>query len=182
MIVEPQISPIGQYAPDFELPGVDSQVHHLARYLEQFALVGVIFLSNQCQYVDLALPDLKEIQAQFQPRNFTLIGINPNDSQQVPEDSFEEMKNFANQNQLNFPYLRDPNQDVARGFQAQTTPEAFLIDKQGILRYTGGIKNNPESPDRVQKSYLYQAITTLLSGENLVTTSTKAIGSPLKWR
>ena len=37
MIVEPQISPIGQYAPDFELPGVDDQVHHLARYLEQFA-------------------------------------------------------------------------------------------------------------------------------------------------
>ena len=64
----------------------------------------------------------------------------------------------------------------------KTTPEAFLIDKQGILRYTGGIKNNPESPDRVQKSYLYQAIATLLSGETLVTTSTKAIGSSLKWR
>ena len=182
MIVEPQIHPIGQYAPDFELPGIDGQVHHLARYLDKFALVGVVFLSNKCQYVSLCLANLKEIQAQFQSQNFTLIGINANDTQQSPEDSFEEMKSFAGQNKLNFPYLRDPNQDVARGFKTKTTPEAFLIDKQGILRYTGGINNNPESPDRVQKSYLYQAIATLLRGETLVETSTKAIGSPLKWR
>ena len=68
----------------------------------------------------LPLPYLKEIQAQFKAQKLhPFIGINPNDSHQVPEDSFEEMKNFATQNQLNFPYLRDPNQDVARGFQAQ---------------------------------------------------------------
>ena len=46
---------IGSYAPDFELPGIDNAVHHLARYLERSKAVGVVFMCNHCPYVRLYL-------------------------------------------------------------------------------------------------------------------------------
>ncbi|HEY9751085.1 MAG TPA: redoxin domain-containing protein, partial [Allocoleopsis sp.] len=67
---------IGSYAPDFELPGIDNAVHHLARYLERSKAVGVVFMCNHCPYVRLYLDRLKQIQATFQGQKFTLIGIN----------------------------------------------------------------------------------------------------------
>jgi hypothetical protein len=66
---------------------------------------------------------------------------------------------------------------------AQTrTPETFLVDQQGILRYHGAIDDNPENPKAVQVSYLEKAIASLLAGEEISLKSTEAIGSPLKWR
>lgn len=50
-IAEKTGTPIGGHAPDFELPGVDHSVHHLARYLEQYSIVGVVFMGNNCPYV-----------------------------------------------------------------------------------------------------------------------------------
>lgn len=173
---------IGSYAPDFELPGVDGTVHHLARYLEKFRAVGVIIMCNHCPYVKLYLPRLKQIQTEFAGQGVTLVGINPNDERQFPEDSFEQMKAFAVEQQLNFPYLRDLTQDVARSFGADCTPQAFLIDQTGVLCYGGGIDDQPQDAGAVQQSYLRDAITQQLSGEPIGTATTSAIGCSVKWR
>jgi peroxiredoxin len=167
-----------QYAPDFELPGIDLQVHHLARYLKEYQAVGVIFMCNQCPSVRQYLERLKQIQIDFQDQGFTLIGINAN---QYPDDSLENMKMFAEQMQLNFPYLRDTNQDVAQTFRAEKTPEVFVLNKQGILCYRGAIDNHPEDPAAVEQHYLRDAIAFVLQGESVTITSTPAIGSPIQW-
>lgn len=172
---------IGSHAPDFELPGIDDRVHHLARYLEQYQGVGVIFLGNHCPSVQSYLDRLKQIQTDFQDKGFTLIGINSNDASQYPEDSFEQMKSFAQEGDLNFPYLRDATQDVAHCFGANKTPEVFLLDGEGILRYRGGIDDCPDCPEEVESAYLREAIASLLSGEPIAIESTEAIGSSLKW-
>ena len=52
-ILETIDTPIGSYAPDFELPGIDNQVHHLSRYLEKFRSVCVISMCNHCPYVEI---------------------------------------------------------------------------------------------------------------------------------
>ena len=181
-LMEKTGTPVGSYAPDFELPGVDDQVHHLSRYLEQWKGVGVIFLCNHCPYVFSYLNRLKQIQAQFKNNGFTLIGINANDPIQSPEDSFPNMKNFANKSKLNFPYLWDSTQDVGHSFGAQKTPEAFVIDNMGVLRYSGGIDHNAGEAGAVQVSYLQHAIAALLAGEDISPKWTEAIGTPIKWR
>lgn len=175
-------TPIGSYAPDFELPGTNDEVHHLARYLEKYRAIGVIFLCNCCPYVGLYVDRLKQIQVEFGDRDFTLIGINANDATQSPEDSFENMKTFAATHQLNFPYLRDPTQDVARSFGAKVTPQAFLLDREGVLRYSGSIDDNPEAPQSVVQSYLRNAIAQILSGETITPSHTQPVGCSLKWR
>lgn len=173
---------IGNYAPDFEIPGVDETVHHLARYLEQFRAVGVIIMCNHCPYVKLYLDRLKLLQQEFQDQGFTLVGINANDDRQLSEDSFEAMKAFALEQQLNFPYLWDVTQEVARGFGADRTPQAFLIDRAGILRYCGSIDDNPQNPTAVQQAYLHNAIAQLLGGEAIAVPATTAMGCSVKWR
>lgn len=173
---------LSSYAPDFELPGIDDQVHHLSRYLETRRAVGVIFMCNHCPYVRLYLDRLKQIQAEFQDQGFTLIGINANDPKQYPEDSFENMKTFAASRELNFPYVWDSTQDVAHSFHVEKTPEVFLIDNDCIIRYNGAIDDNAQSPELVQMQYLREAIASLLKGETISQTSTQTIGCSVKWR
>lgn len=175
-------TPVGCDAPDFELPGIDDQVHHLSRYREQWRAVGVIFICNKCSYVASYLDRLKQIQYDFEPQGLTLVGINARDAQQYPECSFEKMKQFARERQLNFPYLWDPTQDVAQSFGVEKMPTAFLIDKEGILRYIGSIDDSPQDPAAVQVPYLQNAIAALLSGEDISPKSTEVIGSQLEWR
>ncbi|MBE9178447.1 thioredoxin family protein [Oculatella sp. LEGE 06141] len=173
---------IGSYAPDFELPGIDNAVHHLGRYLGRYQAVGVIIMCNHCPSVRLYLDRLKQIQTEFQNQGFTLIGINANDDRAVPEDSFEQMKRFAAEQQLNFPYLRDMTQDVAHGFGAQRTPEAYLLDQSSALCYRGAIDDNPQSAQAVQTFYLRDAIAQLLAGKAITLNSTEPTGCSIKWR
>jgi peroxiredoxin len=173
---------IGSYAPDFELPGSDNSVHHLARYLERCRAVGVVFMCNHCPYVRLYLERLKQIQTEFQAQGFTLIGINSNDASKFPEDSFDNMKTFAIDHQLNFPYLWDATQDVAQSFGASRTPEVFLLDQSGVLRYSGSIDDNANEPGAVQNHYLKTAIAQVLAGQTVSLSATEAIGCSVKWR
>lgn len=183
MVVEQKNDPtVGQYAPDFELPGIDGQVHHLSRYLEKFRVVAVIFMCNHCPYVRLYLERLKQIQEQFHREGFTAIGINANDTDKYPQDSFERMKSFAVEKKLNFPYLWDPSQDVANCFDARVTPEVFLLDKTGVVRYRGKIDDRPEDPDQVKMPYLRDNLAALLSSKTPSTRITEAIGCTIKWR
>jgi peroxiredoxin len=175
-------TPIGSYAPDFELLGTDKDVHHLSRYLERWRGVVVIFLSNNCPDSAAYVDRLKQLQTRFREQGFILIGINSNDANQSPEDSFSQMQQFASSRGFNFPYLWDPTQDVAQGFGASKTPEAFVIDGQGVLRYRGQIDDNSQHPEAVNEAYVKNVIAALLAGETISPQSTPTLGSPLVWR
>ncbi|WP_245939830.1 thioredoxin family protein [Stenomitos frigidus] len=173
---------IGNYAPDFEIPGIDGSVHHLARYLEQFRAVGVVFMCNHCPYVKLYLDRLKQIQTEFERQGVTLIGINSNDADRYPADSFDNMKRFATDNQLNFPYLRDVTQEVAQSFGAEKTPHLFLLNQNGVLCYSGSVDDSPNDPNSVRVTYLRDAIAQILLNAPIKPTSTEPIGCSVKWR
>lgn len=173
---------IGVHAPDFELPGTDGEVHHLGRYLQQDRAVAVVFLANQCPNVQQYLERLKQLQDQFGDRGLLVIGINSNDGTKSPEDNLEAMKRFAEDNQLNFPYLRDANQDVAHSFKVSTTPETFLLDREGIICYHGAIDDSPKNSGEVGSAYLEEAVGQLFAQQSITINSTETKGSAVKWR
>ncbi|MGB3491556.1 MAG: thioredoxin family protein [Elainellaceae cyanobacterium] len=176
------VSPVGSYAPDFELPDINHIVHHLARYLDKYDAVAVIMMSNHCPYVQAYLERLKQLQTEFEPQGVTLIGINSNDDRQVPQDSLEQMQVFAAEHQLNFPYLRDVAQDVAQGFRATTTPQAFLIDQASVICYVGAIDNSPKDASTVSQTYLHDAISLLINSKTISIPTTNPVGCSVKWR
>lgn len=180
--MEANKSSVGDYAPDFEIPGIDDRVHHLGRYLEKFKAIGVVFIGNKFPQVEEYIQRLKKIQTEFESQGFTLIAINSNDAGETMEESFEAMQSFAREKQLNFPYLRDPTQDVAKSFGAEVIPEAFLLDSQAVIRYAGKIDDSPEATDSLVNTYFYNSISALLKGSEISPSSTKPVGEPIKWR
>jgi peroxiredoxin len=173
--------PIGKYAPDFELPDIHGTVHHLTRYLETWQVIAVVMLSHRCPDVRSCIQELNAIQSEFASQRVMVIGMNANDEEQVPEDSYGQMKAFAETYTIQFPYLRDVTQDVARTFGAETTPQAFLIDNTGKIRYIGALRHSSD-PSQPAKPYLREAIAHLLAGEPIAVPITQATGCPIRWR
>ena len=173
--------PIGKYAPDFELPDTHGSVHHLTRYLEKWQAIVVVIMCNHCPDVQACVDELKTLQTEFAPQKLTVIGINANDDKQVPEDGYKQMKVFAQAQALNFPYLRDVTQDVARTFGAEKTPQAFLLDATGKICYAGAVCKTAGSSSS-SKSALREAIAQLLAGKSITVPVTDAPGCSIKWR
>jgi peroxiredoxin len=176
------VTAIGGYAPDFELPGADGTVHHLARYLESHQAVCVMVMCNHCPYVKLYLDRLKALHQDYASQGVALIAMNPNDAVQFPEDSFAKMKTFVVEQGISFPYLRDETQDVAHTLGATKTPHAFLLNKQGVLVYSGAIDDNAQDATAVKTHYLRDAIDRTLKAEPIPQPTTEPIGCSVKWR
>ena len=155
---------IGDKAIPFALPGVDGQEHSLADYADK-EVVAVVFSCNHCPYV-LAWEDrMIQVQADYADKGVQLIAIGPNDAQKYPADSFSKMKEHAQQKGFNFPYLRDETQEVARFYGAERTPEFFVFDQSGVLRYHGALDDNYDDPKAVDKKYLRDVLDAVLAGE-----------------
>ncbi|MEB3213414.1 MAG: thioredoxin family protein [Leptolyngbyaceae bacterium] len=176
--------PIGRYAPDFELPDTAGAVHHLTRYLEMKRAVLVVVLSNRCPDVHACVQELNALHQEFSGQGVALVGINANDDVQAPEESYQNMKQFAQDSGLQFPYLRDMTQDVVRTFGARKTPEAFLLDAEGKIQYTGAVLPAQTAPVLTphSKTPLREAIAQLLSGQSIAVPSTPTTGCPILWR
>ena len=172
---------IGNPAIPFDLPGVDGRNHRLADYADK-AAVAVIFSCNHCPYV-LAWEDrMIQIQADYADRRVQLIAIGANDPVQYPEDSFDNMKKHAREKGFNFPYLRDESQAIARAYGAARTPEVFLFDRSGALRYHGAIDDNYDNPRAVKRHYLREALDAVLAGQTPTTAETAPVGCTIKWK
>jgi peroxiredoxin len=92
------------------------------------------------------------------------------------------MQQRAQEKGFPFPYLFDETQEVARAYGAERTPEVFLFDEQGVLRYHGAIDDNFEQPEAVQQPYLRAALDAILAGQQPPTTATPPVGCTIKWK
>jgi peroxiredoxin len=108
--------------------------------------------------------------------------INANDVSKIPEDSFPKMKERAKEKGFNFPYLFDESQSVARAYGAERTPEVFLFDKQGQLRYHCAIDDNYDDPGAVKDPYLRNALDAVLGTKPLSMAATPPQGCTIKWK
>jgi len=171
----------GEKALPFNLPGVDGTNHSLREYSEKKA-VALVFSCNHCPYVRAWEDRMVEVQADYASRGVQLVAINSNDAVKYPEDSFEKMKERAREKKFNFPYLRDESQEVAKAYGAERTPEVFLFDKNGTLRYHGVIDDNYDDPRAVKIRYLREALDAVLTGTQPKTTETKPVGCTIKWK
>ncbi len=172
---------IGETAVAFSLRGVNDQQHSLADYADK-AAVAVIFSCNHCPYV-LAWEDrMVQIQADYADQNVQILAIGANDSIKYPSDNFGNMKSHAAEKGFNFPYLRDKSQEIATAYGATRTPEVFLFDGGGVLRYHGAIDDNYEEPAAVSSHYLRDALDAMLAGQSPAVASTPPVGCTIKWK
>ena len=114
VLLESEVSlKTGDKAPDFSLKGTDDKMHSLTDYNQKGLLV--IFMCNHCPYVKAKIEAIKEIHDKFKDQ-ISLVGINSNDSEKYPDDSFESMKTIADEKGMAFDYLVDETQETAKKY------------------------------------------------------------------
>jgi peroxiredoxin len=169
----------GDSAPDFELLGVDGKKHSLASYDADAVLV--IFMCNHCPYVKAKVDAINEIQNKFNGK-VAVIGINSNDSVAYPDDSFENMKKFAQEKSIKFSYLVDDTQQVAKRYGAVCTPDPFLFDRSRKLVFHGRIDNAMKPEDKATEKTMIANIEKLLLGQSIAKDFDPSIGCSIKWK
>ena len=166
---------------DFDLPATDGKRYKVSSFDDK-PVLGVIFWCNHCPYVQAWEQRVIDIQREYAGRGVQLVLISSNDPVQYPQDSFDAMKQRAQEKQYPFPYLFDETQQVARAYGATRTPEIFLFDRERKLRYHGRPDDNYEDPGAVTKHYLRDAIEALLAGRAPAVAETEPQGCTIKWK
>jgi peroxiredoxin len=124
---------IGEKAPAFSLPTVDKgEPRALADLGKGKQATVAVFLSCRCPYVVKARQPIADLVKQFGDK-VQFVGINANQTEAADEVKADAASHFA------FPMLIDAGSKVADLYAAERTPEAFVIDAGGVLRYHGGI-------------------------------------------
>lgn len=175
---------VGDTAPNFSLKNVDGKMISLNTG-ENIKGYVIVFTSNSCPYSALYEDRLIALQTKYYNQGFPVIAIQSNNPKNSPDDSFEKMKERANEKAFNFPYLMDTNDQVtAKSFGATNTPQVYILKKeQGgsfIVAYIGAIDNNSRNPSDATKRYVELALDQLIAGESVETPNTKAIGCVIK--
>jgi peroxiredoxin len=189
---QPASIAIGDAAPDFRLPGIDGRTHTLSDY-RKASILMVAFISNHCPDSNAAAPRLVAFAKEMAARGVAIIGINPNhpDGLSVDElgysrynDGFEDMKRYAAEMQLPFPYLCDGEaQSTAMAYGCLTTPHIFIFDAERRLRYKGQFDNSPyPDPTTIKTQDARVAVEALLAGQPVPVEVTKPHGCSTKWR
>lgn len=172
---------IGDPSTPFALKGVDGEVHSLAELSQGKDTFAVVFSCNHCPYV-LAWEDrLIEAFNVYAPRGFGMVFINANDPITYPTDDFDHMVSHAQEKGFPFPYLHDETQEIAAAYGAERTPEIFLFDREGMLRYHGAPDDNSDET-LARIPYLRNAIEAVLKGETPKPTETLPVGCTVKWK
>ncbi|MSR65481.1 MAG: thioredoxin family protein [Verrucomicrobiae bacterium] len=173
---------VGEKARDFKLPGVDGKNHTLFGEEGKHKAVVVVFTCNHCPYAQAYEDRLIAIQNDYGPKQVRLVAINANDSSAYPEDSFEQMKVRTTKKKLNYLYLRDELQVIAKAYGAECTPEVYLFDPTFTLRYNGRIDDNWQHPEAVKSQDLRKALDNLLKRKSIDIPQVHAVGCSIKWK
>lgn len=197
--------PLGTPIIDFALPDTSGKIHSPSDYADRKVLV-MMFICNHCPYVQAIRDRLITLQASYDPHAVQLIGINANDASKYPDDSPEAMRKAIVEFGINFPYLIDETQEVAKNYQAQCTPDMYVFargvggtkspgplssgesqrEAKGantfLLAYHGRLDDSWKDPSKVTKQELKEAIDALLRGENPSANQQSSMGCSIKWK
>ncbi|WPL18951.1 thiol-disulfide oxidoreductase [Thiorhodovibrio winogradskyi] len=180
--LETPVCEFGLPAPDFSLPGVDGKNWTRDDCKGPKGLL-VMFICNHCPYVRAVRERIVRDALELAELGVNCVAIMSNDPTDYPEDSFENMKQVAEEFQFPFPYLLDETQEVAKTFGAICTPDFFGYNGQLELQYRGRLDESRKeaAPEGVRRD--------LFEGMKQVATTGKgpekqipSIGCSIKWR
>jgi peroxiredoxin len=169
----------GSESPDFLLKGVDNKMYSLKDFNSKSFLV--VFICNHCPYVKARIHDIVDLQSKFDNVDLQVISINSNDPNFEGEGLINMVK-FSNDYSLNFPYLIDDTQNVAKEYGAVCTPDPFLFDKDKKLVFHGKINDALELNAKPSYNIMEENINRLLKGLDIEKDFDPSIGCSIKWK
>jgi peroxiredoxin len=169
-------------APDFWLPATDGNSYALKDVTGEKGTV-IVFICNHCPYVKAVIDRLVADARLLLAEGFGFAAICSNDAKDYPEDSFANMKRFAQAHKFPFPYLHDESQAIARAYDAVCTPDYFGYDKNRKLKYRGRLdEGRTAPPPKGARRELVEAMRSIAATGAAPENQTPSIGCSIKWK
>ena len=187
----------GDRAPAFELRGTDDETAALDDFAGNEALL-LVFTCNHCPYAKAKFDELNALADEYD--DVAVVGINPNDAQEYPEDSFAKMQEYVDAGKVQYDaYLRDGSQAVAAAYGATCTPDPFLFENSAAsatrrrggeaagdgefrLVYHGRLDDARNPDEEPTEREMKDIIDRLLAGEEVDDEFKPSRGCSIKWR
>jgi peroxiredoxin len=164
---------LGAVVADFTLPDPDGHEHTLASLKGKNGTV-IIFIATRCPVSNGYNERMEKLATDYAPRGVQIVGINANSTEPA-----SEVKQHAAEKGLTFTILKDGGNQIADRFDAQVTPEAYVLDASGKLVYHGRIDNS-RAGDAITSNDLRDAIEAMLAGKPVAKPEAKAFGCSIK--
>ncbi|MCS6850625.1 MAG: redoxin domain-containing protein [Gemmataceae bacterium] len=172
----PSTARLGQAIENFTLTDADGKPWGLDRFKGANAIV-VVFLSFECPLSKEYSPVLAELAQKYEPKGVRFLGISMSD--ETSAAAAQQARDFG----LPFPVWADPAFKAVDALKAEVTPEAFVLDRQRVVRYRGRIDDTYSARLRrkpqTTRFDLRDAIDAVLAGRPVAEPATQAIGCPI---
>jgi peroxiredoxin len=166
---------IGADAPEIKLTTLDGKPFVLSEAARSRNGVVVMFIATKCPYSNAYNDRMRDMAIAYEKQGVLFVGINSNNTEPA-----EEVAAHARQHGFTFPLMKDPRNKVADLYDARHTPEIFVVDRSGKLRYHGRIDENYENPAQVNSPDLKNALDAMISSKPIARAETKAFGCSIK--
>jgi peroxiredoxin len=131
---------VGAAAPDFELPDQDGALRKLSSFKGK--VVVLEWINHDCPYVrkHYNSENMQALQREAGTRGLVWLTIASSPKGEQGYVTGAEAKALSEKRKAApTTVILDHNSKAARLYQATTTPQMVVIDKDGVLRYYGGI-------------------------------------------
>jgi peroxiredoxin len=162
----------GSQVSDFQVRDLDGKA--VAFSTLKGPITVVTFIATECPVSNSYNQRMTDLYKDYTSKNVEFIFVNANRSEPA-----SEVRDHARRVGLPFAVYKDPNNVLADRFDAQVTPESFVIDSSGTIRYHGSIDDSMDE-SHVHVRRLRAALDALLAGKPLPSTETKAFGCTIK--
>jgi peroxiredoxin len=179
--LETPVCDFGAKPVDFSLLGIDGKNWILDDCRGEKGLL-VMFICNHCPYVKAVIDRIVLDTNQLTEFGIGSVAIMSNDSVEYPDDSVENMRLFADQHQISFPYLIDESQEIAKAYGAVCTPDFFGYNKNLELQYRGRLDESRKQPVEGAKRELFDAMKQIARTGHGPKQQAPGIGCSIKWR
>ena len=182
MPIQTPICDFGQKAYNFELKSTDNKILSLNDVKGENGTL-IMFICNHCPYVKAVTKDIVEDCNELKKIGINSVAICANDSENYPEDSFDNMIEFAKNNQFSFPYLSDETQEIAKKYDAVCTPDFFGYNRNLELQYRGRLRELKKlKPVRDGESDLLKAMKQIAKTSKGPEDQIPSAGCGIKWK
>jgi thiol-disulfide isomerase/thioredoxin len=171
-ILSAQEFKLGSKVTDFNVQDLDGKSVPFAAL--RGPLTVVTFVSVQCPVSNGYNQRMIALYQDYTPKDVKFIFVNANRN-----ESASDVRSHAKNVGFVFPVYKDAGSVLADRFDAQVTPESYVIDSAGIIRYHGSIDDS-QNEARIRTRGLRLALDAVLAGKPVEITQTKAFGCTIK--
>jgi peroxiredoxin len=163
---------VGSKVADFAVQDLDGKPVMLSALRGPISVVT--FISTQCPVSNGYNQRMNALFKDYSAKDVKFVFVNANKN-----ESANEVRTHSKAVGFVFPVYKDANNVVADRFGAEVTPESYVIDSSGVIRYHGSIDDS-QNEARIRTRGLRLALDAVLAGKPVEITETKAFGCSIK--